>query len=145
MLNSASIRRRAWTIVLAGPLLALIVSATAQRSLAQTDQDWIGKRVVTKFGTVLRVGKEVVDDLKLENADRGVIRRLSRIYRIEHVNGPWLWIQDERSTAAGWVKAEWIIPYDQAMDYFTSGSAQRVQRGSLHGPGQRLARRERIR
>ena len=119
-MNLASVCRRARTGVVAWSLVALIVFANGQRSLGQNGQEWIGRRVITKFGAVLRVGKQVVDNEKLENTARGGVRGVDRIYRVEQVNVPWLWLQDEKSSAAGWVKAEWVVPYDQALEYFTN-------------------------
>ena len=68
---------------------------------------------------MLRVGRRIVDDEKIETSASGGWRNLSRIYRVQRVNGDWLWLQDEKSGAAGWVTADWVIPYDRAIEYFT--------------------------
>ena len=43
-----------------------------------------------------------------------------RVYRVEQVSGSWVWLHDENGPTAGWVTADWVIPYDQAIDYFTN-------------------------
>ena len=89
---------------------------------AQTKDPWTGKRVFTQYGTVLKVGDVVVDDekrtdnLRVNDHDRV----LCRVYRVEHVKGEWLWLQDEKSGIAGWVQTKYVIPYEQAIDYYTT-------------------------
>ena len=110
-------RAAAWIAPLA--LAALLLSGP--RSLpAQDATGWVGKRVILQFDSVLRVGKVVVDNQKREGRARGGARETVRIYRVEKVNGPWLWLQAEEEGAAGWVRAAEVIPYDQAIDYFTN-------------------------
>ena len=48
------------------------------------------------------------------------MRQTSRIYRVEQVNGPWLWLKAEEEGASGWTRAAEVIRYDQAIDYFTN-------------------------
>ena len=101
--------------------MALLLLLAAPRTApAQGDAGWVGKRVILQFNSVLRVGNAVVDNQKLENRARGGRRESNRIYRVEQVNGPWLWLQAEKEGAAGWVRAAEVIPYDQAIDYFTN-------------------------
>jgi tetratricopeptide (TPR) repeat protein len=38
---------------------------------------------------------------------------------VEHFNGEWLWLQDEKSGVAGWVQSKFVIPYEQAIDNYT--------------------------
>ena len=89
---------------------------------ARADDPWIGKRVFTQFGTVLRVGNQVVDDegrttsLTVSGRDRAI----GRVYRVEQVNGEWLWLQHEKSGVAGWVKSAYVIPYEQAVEFYTN-------------------------
>jgi tetratricopeptide (TPR) repeat protein len=101
-------------------VFALLAIGLPGASSAQTPREWVGKRVITKFGAVLQVDGRVIDNEKLENTPRGGQRAISRIYRVEQANSPWLWIQDEESGIAGWVTADWLIAYDQAIDYFTN-------------------------
>ena len=51
---------------------------------------------------------------------RGGLRNTNRIYKVEQVNGAWLWLQAEKEGVAGWVPAAEVIRYDQAIDYFTN-------------------------
>lgn len=89
---------------------------------AQTKDRWIGRRVFTQFGTVLKVGNVVVDDEKRTDNLRvsGHDVRASRVYRVEHVNGEWLWLQDEKSGVSGWVQSRYVIPYEEAIDHYTN-------------------------
>jgi tetratricopeptide (TPR) repeat protein len=83
---------------------------------------WVGKRVITHYGAQLKVGNQVVDD-EGRSHDLTVVgrdRNDFRVYRVERTNGPWLWLVEEKGTARGWVTSEWVIPYDQAIDYYTN-------------------------
>ncbi len=105
------------------PLMSCVAAALTIVGLAnaQTKDPWIGKRVITHYGTVLRVGNQVVDDetrgthLNVSGRDR----KLVRVYRVEQVNGNWLWLKAEKEGLAGWVQSAYVIPYDQAIDYYT--------------------------
>jgi tetratricopeptide (TPR) repeat protein len=119
MMSSASVGRRRRTGVFSCSLLAVLVSASGQRALAQDGQEWVGKRVITKSGAVLRVGKQIVEGEDAENLTGGPTSG-NRLYRVERVNDTWLWLQDENSTTAGWVKSDGVIPFEEAIDYFTS-------------------------
>lgn len=89
---------------------------------AQNKDPWIGKRVFTQFGTTPKVGDGVVDDDKRSDKIRysNHDRNFSRVYRVEHVSGDWLWLQDEKGGNAGWVPSECVMPYEKAIDYFTN-------------------------
>ena len=101
----------------------LLVALVFQSSLFGQDYSgWIGKRVITRYGTVLRIGNTVVGDenrQKLTSAS-GKDSAEFFVYRIDQVNGPWLWLTEETRGTQGWVKIENVIPYDQAIDYFTN-------------------------
>ena len=86
---------------------------------AQVKDPWIGSRVFTRFGTVLKVGNQVVDDEGRAAHFRvsGKARSISRVYRVEHTNGAWLWLQDEKSGISGWVQSKYVIPYEQAIGF----------------------------
>ena len=62
---------------------------------ARQDNSWIGRRVITRFGTILKVGGQVVDNERLRNTSRGRRSRDFRVYKVRHVNGPWLWLEAE--------------------------------------------------
>lgn len=105
--------------VLALALAALVIPASV---FGQDNSGWVGKRVITRYGAVFQIGKQVVDDeVRSTNlAISGKERSILRVYRVEHVNGNWLWLKTENRGVEGWVKAEFVIPYDQALDYFTN-------------------------
>jgi hypothetical protein len=42
-----------------------------------------------------------------------------RVYLVEHVNGNWLWLKTKKEDVKGWVKVEYVIPFDQAIGYFS--------------------------
>jgi tetratricopeptide (TPR) repeat protein len=102
-------------------LLAAYLSHSAVAQ-AQDKEPWIGRRVFTQYGTVLKIGNNVIDDegraasLKASGNES----RVSRVYRVEHVNGEWLWLQDEESGISGWVQTKYVIPYEQAVDHYTN-------------------------
>ena len=82
---------------------------------------WVGKRVLTRYGTVLQVdGKPVADEWRGRNLDRGKDQSAFLVYKVEQANPPWLWIVAEGSGAAGWAQASDLIDLDQAADYFTT-------------------------
>ena len=87
---------------------------------AQQTGGWVGQRVVTKFGTVLKVGRQVVDDPSQKSSASGQVRVVLRVYRVDRVKGPWLWLVPEEGGASGWVPTAQVVRYDQAIDYFTS-------------------------
>ena len=87
---------------------------------AQDATGWVGKRIILQFGSVLKVGNAVVDNQKSVANGRGGLRETSRIYRVEQVSGPWLWLKAEKEGASGWIRANEIILYDNAIDYFTN-------------------------
>jgi tetratricopeptide (TPR) repeat protein len=102
----------------------LVVAHLAMAGLAhgQAKDPWIGKRVFTQYGTVLKVGNVVVDD-EGRSADArasGKARGFSRVYRVEHTNGEWLWLKGEESGISGWVQSKYVIPYEQAIDFYTN-------------------------
>jgi tetratricopeptide (TPR) repeat protein len=41
-----------------------------------------------------------------------------RVYRVERVEGPWLWVV--ANGVQGWIRATDVIPYDRAVEHFTS-------------------------
>ena len=88
-------------------------------SVADEPNPWIGKRVFTRFGTMLRIGSQVVEDEGRQRAFSvsGKERRTVRVYRVEWVQGPWLWLVSETQGVSGWVKEADVIPCDQAIYY----------------------------
>jgi|GEM_PF-1754508 len=86
----------------------------------QAPKEWVGKRVILQFDSVLRIGNVVVDDQERRTNARGLARKTHRIYRVEQVNGPWLWLKAEGVSVTGYILAAEVIPYEQAIDYFTN-------------------------
>ncbi len=103
------------------PLLA-VLALLPLPGVGQTNSSWIGQRVITHYGAVFKIGNQVVDDEKRDTnlAVSGHDRNSFRVYRVEHVNGGWLWLKAEKEGVEGWVQAEYVIPYSQAIDYFTT-------------------------
>ena len=100
-------------------LAALVIPASV---FGQDYSSWIGKRVITHYGAVLQIGNQVVDDEERSThlGVSGKNRNNFRVYRVKHVDRNWMWLKAEKEGAEGWVKAEFVIPYDQAIDYFTN-------------------------
>ena len=103
-------------------LLAALVVPTSV--FGQDNSGWVGQRVITHYGAVLQIGTQVVDDEKRSTnlAVSGKEGSIFRVYRVDQVNGNWLWLKAEKEGVEGWVKAEFVIPYSQAIDYFTNQS-----------------------
>lgn len=127
--------RGVWVTAALG--LTLLGAANA----ADDGGGWVGKRVFTRYGATLKIGSKVVDDEGRNRAQSasGKDRRTRRVYRVEQVEGPWLWLVSETQGASGWVKAQDVIPCDQAIDDATAAirsnpsSANYVSRGlALH-------------
>ena len=38
---------------------------------------------------------------------------------MEHVNGEWLWLKAEKSSVAGWIESQYVLPYERAIEYYT--------------------------
>ncbi len=113
-------------------LLAALVIPTSV--LGQDNSGWVGKRVITHYGAVFQIGNQVVDDEKRSDnlAVSGKDRKSFRVYRVERVNGDWLWLKAEKEGVEGWVKTEFVIPYDQAIDYFTNQIRANPNQGSWY-------------
>lgn len=88
---------------------------------AESLESWVGKRVLTRYGTVLQIdGKPIKDERWERNHDRGKDQTRFLVYRVERINAPWLWIEAEGTGEAGWVLPGDLIELDQAADYFTT-------------------------
>jgi len=102
-------------------ILTVLALGLGPAIAARADDPWVGRKVITRYGAVLRVGRQVVDDEgRGKELARGKEQRKLRVYRVEHAEGPWLWLVAEQVGVRGWVKAEWVIPFDRAIDYFTA-------------------------
>ncbi len=105
-----------------GLLLGLLATQLVPSAPAQTKSGWIGRRVITQFGTILKVGSTSVVDQErnkrfaISECDRGVFR----LYHVERTSGPWLWLVAERTGVSGWARVDSVIPYEQGIDYITA-------------------------
>ena len=92
----------------AGVVAALIVGSLGIGSGVARGQDaaWVGRKIVTKYPTPLRVGGQVVDD--------GAV---FHVYNVEQVSADWLWVV--KGSVCGWVRSSEVIPFDQAIDVYT--------------------------
>jgi tetratricopeptide (TPR) repeat protein len=97
---------------------AFVVAEVPAR--AQANEPWVGRRVITKYGAVLKVGERVVDDGRrgLYQA-RGLDKAVFRVYRVDRTNGNWLWLVPELGGPSGWVGSDSVIPVDEAIARFT--------------------------
>jgi tetratricopeptide (TPR) repeat protein len=105
--------------------LALIATATAlpARALAQpVDASWVGRKVVTLYGVVLRRGDQVVDDQGRSSslARSGKDHQDFRIYRVESVDASGVRITAEDENVSGWVSSDDVLPLDRAVVYYSS-------------------------
>lgn len=85
-------------------LIAFVVLCASPLSLFAQDHK-PGDTVVVRQPADIRVGNDVV----------GAARRGDTL-DVKAVNGPWLWIT---KNASGWIKAENVIPLDDAIVYFS--------------------------
>jgi tetratricopeptide (TPR) repeat protein len=75
----------------------------------QGEGSWLGRRVVQKSSDfALRIEDQIVDR-----------RRFILFYRVEKVNGPWLWLNDEGKGVSGWVKADQVVAFEEANSFFS--------------------------
>jgi tetratricopeptide (TPR) repeat protein len=112
-----------------GPLIRAVVLAAVGTALvlgapsalhAQAGDGWVGKRVVERYrGFRLRLEDQVIDP------------KMINIYRVERVNGAWLWLKAEGVSLSGWAPADQVIPVEQAIEFFTDHI--RANPGDPHG------------
>ncbi len=111
---------RVFKTVLTLPMI-LCGSRATKLAKQSSGDSWVGKRVITQFGTLLQVGGQVVDDAgRGKQLARGRDNQVFRIYKVEQLNGPWLWLVAEGSGVKGWAPAVNVIPFDHAIDYLTN-------------------------
>jgi tetratricopeptide (TPR) repeat protein len=66
----------------------------------------VGRKVVTKYKTPLRVGDNVV------NNDGEF-----RVFTVERVNGDWLWVVE--GSVSGWVRSVDVVPFEKSVEFYT--------------------------
>ncbi|MGC8639734.1 MAG: tetratricopeptide repeat protein [Isosphaeraceae bacterium] len=86
--------------------MVFVALLAANLAGAQNASRWVGQQVVTKYGTSLRVGDRVV-----------YVDNVFRVYKVRQEQGEWLWLVADG--IAGWVQTGEVIPFDQAVDYYT--------------------------
>jgi tetratricopeptide (TPR) repeat protein len=105
-MERSTVGGRSGLVLTLGSLLALVVVLVQAGRGA--DDISVGTRVIARAReATLMVGGKVVA--------RGDIHR---VYRVERVDGPWLWVVADR--VRGWIRATDVIGFDQALEHFTS-------------------------
>jgi tetratricopeptide (TPR) repeat protein len=95
--------------------LLWVLAALAGQTARAADVIKVGTRVVARTReTTLKIGGTVVA--------RGDVHR---VYRVEKVDGPWLWVVAEG--LRGWVKASDVLAFEEALDRFTAEIRDRPQ------------------
>ncbi len=51
--------------------------------------------------------------------NRVIVPRVLAPYRVEQVNGPWLWLEPEPNGQSGWAPADQLVPIDEANAFLT--------------------------
>src|SRR4051812_17768098 len=108
----------AWAIVV---IMTAMVFGPCPARVTAEDTRWVDQRVVTRYGTVLKVGNTVVDD---EGRGRNLAvsgrdQRTLRVYRVERFKSPWMWVTAETTGVKGWVKVDEVMTLDQAIEEAT--------------------------
>jgi tetratricopeptide (TPR) repeat protein len=84
------------------------------------ESPWVGKKVLTTFGAVLRPGGAAAGDPTQERKTQENDRNTMRFYRVEQSNGPWLWVVSTSDGAQqGWVKVSEVVGLDQAINEYS--------------------------
>jgi tetratricopeptide (TPR) repeat protein len=105
-MERSNVRGRTSAVLTLGSFLALV--AVLVQAGRGADDIPVGTRVIARAReSTLMVGGTVVA--------RGDIHR---IYRVERAEGPWLWVVADQ--VRGWIRATDVIPFDQAIEHFTS-------------------------
>jgi tetratricopeptide (TPR) repeat protein len=76
-------------------------------------------RVITRYGTELRKSP-TPDSGPARPKDSGAERETFSVYRIKSVDGRWVELISEDVLAIGWTRAENVIPYERAIDYYSA-------------------------
>ena len=92
--------------------IVLAVALAAPSPLyAQADPSWVGKRVVQKLSNfTLRQNGEAAPSTE----------SLIRVYVVERVFGPTVWLHAEGNGPTGWAPGDQVVPIDQAIEFFTN-------------------------
>ena len=81
-------------------------AAVAEESV---NKAMVGRRVVQRTNEfTLHIENRVID-----------CKRVIHFYKVEQVNGPWLWIRAEGNGFSGWALADQVVPVEKGVDFFT--------------------------
>ncbi len=105
-------------------LLILAVLIPTSSSHAESPRGWVGKKVITRFGTNLRMGSRIVDSENRQISSNGGAKRDGRLYLVTAQQGQWLGLQSEDDGANGWVLVNEVIPLEGTVDYYTAALRQ---------------------
>jgi tetratricopeptide (TPR) repeat protein len=100
-------------------IVVFIALFAADLAQAQDSSQWVGQRVVTKYGTSLRTRDQVV-----------YVDTVFRVYKVQQEQGEWLWLVADG--IAGWVQSSEVLPVDQAVDYYTQQIRANPSSASLY-------------
>jgi tetratricopeptide (TPR) repeat protein len=138
MLSPATFDRQTRGGVVIWSFVAVVMSMTGRQTLAQNGHEWAGKRVVPNLNTVFRA-----DEASVAAVARGNSKSLGRIYRVTHVNGSLLLLEDEETgtgcdaTAEAEEAGEAINDQGEAVRVDSSAAASFNKRGAAaFGRGQ---------
>jgi hypothetical protein len=107
-----------WSVAWA--LAGLLALGSAGAARGQDNSGRVGTRVVVKSADIrLKIGRQMIDR-----------KRSTDIYRVEWVDGPWLWLH--APGVSGWARVTDVVPFDQAIDYFTRVIQANPRRASAY-------------
>ncbi len=102
----------------------------------QAPVSWIDRRVITRNGTVLTANGRVDEENQSTNPITGLQARTARVYRVGKARGGWLYLTAEKEErVGGWVRVGDVIPYSQAIGYFTDNIRVQPDANNYSGRG----------
>lgn len=100
-------------------LLAIPLVPSGRFAQQAAGASLVGKKVVTRKGTELKVdGKVVYDEGHAAALKQGRDRRLYHIYKVRESQGDEVWLSTDDAIRQGWTPASNVIPLEQAVAYF---------------------------
>ena len=112
--------RRVWFIVRLISFATAMAVALPVIGACQAPDSWIGKRVITKFGTVFE--PKPGDPTDAHGDSIGSRHRVPGereklwVYRVEQATGQWLQLVAENEEESGWVTADRVVTLDQSIE-----------------------------
>ena len=77
--------------------MVLVVLFATSLTNAQNISQWVGQRVITKYGTPLRFGSQAV-----------YVDTVFPVYKVDQLKGDWLWLVS--GGVSGWVRSSEVVP-----------------------------------